>query len=42
LSVIDVKVDTQGCVFVEDVVELRFELGVENSAVETDLVLVAL
>jgi hypothetical protein len=38
-SVIDVQVDAQGCVLVEDVVDLTFELGVENSAVETELVL---
>jgi hypothetical protein len=28
-SVIDVKVDTQGCGLDEDVVNLRFEVGVE-------------
>ena len=39
-STIDVKVDTYGCGLGEDVANLRFELGVENSAVETEQVLV--
>ncbi len=41
-SVIDVKVDTQGCDFDEDVVSHRFEGGVEsnleNSVTETKVV----
>ena len=37
--VIDVKVDTKGCVLDEEVVSLGFELGVENSVVETERVL---
>ncbi len=40
--VIDVKVHTYGCGLVEDVLDLRFELGVESSAAETELVLVVL
>ena len=32
------EVDTKVCDFVEDVVNLRFELGVESSAMETELV----
>ncbi len=32
---IDVKLDTQGCGLGEDVVYLRFQLGVESSAAET-------
>ena len=39
-SVINVKIDTQGCGLGEDVADLRFELGVESSAVETELVVV--
>ncbi len=37
-SCVDVKVDTSGCDLGEDVANLRFELGVESSAMETELV----
>ncbi len=40
LGSIDVKVDTQGCDLDEDVADLRFEVGGESSAAETELVLV--
>ena len=33
--VIDVKIDTKVCDLGEDVVNLRFELGVENNVTET-------
>jgi hypothetical protein len=39
-STIDVQVDTKGCVLGEDVADLRFELGAESSAAETEPVLV--
>ena len=42
MSAIDVKVDTEGCGLGEDVANLRFELGVERSAAERELVLVVL
>ena len=41
-SVIDAKVDTQGCGLGENVADLRFELGVKSSAAEAELVLVVL
>ena len=41
-SAIDVKVYTHGCALGEDVANLRFELGVESSAAETERVLVVL
>jgi hypothetical protein len=41
-SAIDVKVDEQNCGLGEDVPDLRFELGVERSAEEVELVLVVL
>ncbi len=41
-DVIDVKVDTQGGGLVEDVTDLRFDLGVKSNASEAELVLVVL
>ena len=42
IGAINIKVYTQGCGLGEDVANLRFELGVESSAAETELVLVVL
>lgn len=39
---LDVKVGTKGCVRVDNVPDLTFELGVKSSAVEEALVLVVL